>query len=93
MNITELEQGQINNVAGGMQDHRLPASIEEAMHMAVSTFIQENQIFRDHETLLCINIANTAYGAVLCLPIIKPLICTHELWEALQALPKEMPKC
>ena len=93
MNIAKLNQNQISIVAGGTQDRRLPENIEEAMHMAVNTFIQENQIFRDRNTLACINIANTAYGAILCLPTIKPLLCPHELWETLQKLPKEMSKC
>jgi hypothetical protein len=93
MNFIELNQKQTNVVAGGTQDRRLPENLEDAMHMAIRTFMQERQIFQERNALLCINVANTTYGATLCLPTIKPLLCPHELWDTLQALPKEMPKC
>lgn len=94
MKIIELKQNQISNVSGGVRDfHCLPDNVEEAMHIATQTIMQEYPIFRERTALQCINVANTTYGVTLCLPTIKPLICPHEFWQSLQALPKEMPKC
>jgi hypothetical protein len=93
MKITELNQNQISVVSGGTQDHRLPENLEDAMHIAIRTFIQEHQIFQDRAALQCISVSNTTYGATLCLPTIKPLVCPHDFWETLRALSKEMPKC
>ena len=93
MNIKNLNKNQINVIAGGTQDLRIPENIEDAMHSAIRTFIQEHKVFQEHQALLCINVANTAYGVTLCSPARKPLLCPNEFWEALRALPEEMPKC
>jgi len=93
MSITNLNQNQISIVSGGIQDHRLPKNMEDAMHIVVRNFIQENKIFQDHHAMQCINVANTTYGVTLCLPTIKPLLCPSEYWETLSALPEKIPQC